>query len=62
MPQIDQKLIHEAVSHLDEILDQHTFAFVQLDRVALIQRMDRIRECAMAAKAILMAGRDDRPA
>jgi len=42
--ELDAKLIGEAIAGLDEILDRHAFGFVHLDRPALIERLERIRE------------------
>ena len=57
---MDQKLIDEAVSALDEILEEHALRFVHLDRAALIERLERIRECALTAKIILTEQRSFR--
>ena len=53
MKELDAQLIADAVANLDEILERHAFAFVHLDRADLIERMERIRESALAAKLIL---------
>lgn len=50
---MDPKLVEEAVSALDEILEEHALQFVHLDRAALIERLERIRECALTARIIL---------
>jgi hypothetical protein len=57
---MDPKLVDEAVSALDEILEEHAFRFVHLDRAALIERLERIRESALAAKIILTEQRSFR--
>ena len=51
--ELDAKLIGEAIAGLDEILDRHAFGFVHLDRPALIERLERIRETALATKLVL---------
>jgi hypothetical protein len=53
-------LVREAVQHLDEILERHAFAFVHVDRAGLIERLERIRESALAAKLALTEGRSIR--
>ena len=57
---MDPKLIEEAVAALDEILEAHAVGFVRLDRAVLIERLERIRECAMTAKIILTEQRSFR--
>jgi hypothetical protein len=46
-------LLDEAIGHLDEILNVHAVRFVALDRPALIERMERVRESSLAARIIL---------
>jgi len=41
------------VEHLNEILERHASGFVHLDRAALIERLERIRESALAARLVL---------
>jgi hypothetical protein len=53
MQDLDEKLIREAIEHLNDILERYAFAFVHLDRGGLIARIERIRESALAAKLIL---------
>ena len=53
MEPISESLIAEAIENLDEILDQHAVGFVSLDRGSLVERLDRVRACATAAKHIL---------
>jgi hypothetical protein len=53
MEPISDSLIAEAIQNLDEILDEHAVAFVSLDRATLVERLDRVRACATAAKHIL---------
>ena len=60
MTRMDANLIQEAVAYLDEILERHAFAFVHLDRAGLIERLERIRESALAAKLVLTEGRSIR--
>ena len=50
---LDAEAVAEAVAQLDTILDRHALGFVHLDRVDLIQRLERIREAALTAKLIL---------
>jgi hypothetical protein len=51
--ELDAQLISEAMEKLDDILERHTFRFVHLDRGALIERIQRVREAALAARLIL---------
>ena len=58
--ELDAQLIEEAIAGLDAILDDHATGFVHLDRAALIERIERIREAALAAKLILTERRSVR--
>jgi hypothetical protein len=60
MRELDETLVREAVENLDEILERHAFAFVHLDRANLIERIERIRESALAAKIVLTERRSFR--
>ena len=53
MEPITESLIAEAIANLDEILEEHAVGFVSLDRGSLVERLDRVRACALAAKHIL---------
>jgi hypothetical protein len=58
--ELDAQLISEAMENLDDILERHTFGFVHLDRGALIERIQRVREAALAARLILKERRSGR--
>jgi hypothetical protein len=50
---LDAQLVAKAVAELDAILERHALGFVHLDRAGLIERVERIRESALAARLIL---------
>jgi hypothetical protein len=50
---VDAELLAGAIEQLDAILDRHTFGFVHLDRAQLIDRIERVRAAALAAKLML---------
>ena len=51
--ELNAQLVAQAVAELDAILERHAAGFVHLDRGGLIERLERIREAALAAKLIL---------
>jgi hypothetical protein len=51
--ELNARLIAQAVAELDAILEVHAAGFVHLDRGGLIERLERIRESALAAKVLL---------
>ena len=50
---LNARLVAQAVAELDAILEVHAAGFVHLDRGGLIERLERIRESALAAKVLL---------
>ena len=57
MPELSEELVKEAVVALDEILERYAVGYVVLDRGQLVERIERIRESALAARLILTEGR-----
>jgi hypothetical protein len=53
MAEVRDELVREAIAYLDEVLDEHAVAYVHLDRGELIERIERIRESAVAARTVL---------
>ena len=53
MAELSDELLNEAVASLDEILEKYAVGYVVLDRGQLVERIERIRESAGAAKLIL---------
>jgi hypothetical protein len=51
--ELNARLVTQAVAELDAILEVHAAGFVHLDRGGLIERLERIRESALAAKVLL---------
>ena len=51
--EVNAELIARAVAELDAILESHAAGFVHVDRAGLIERLERIREAALAARLIL---------
>ena len=51
--ELNAQLVAQAVAELDAILEVHAAGFVHLDRGGLIERLERIREAALAAKLML---------
>ena len=53
MPELSDALVAEAIGYLDEILEQHAVRFAHLERGELVERVERIREAAVAARLVL---------
>jgi hypothetical protein len=53
MAELSETLVAEAVRYLDELLEQHAVRFAHLDRGELVERIERMREAAVAARLIL---------
>ena len=53
MAELSEELVAEAVRYLDELLEQHAVRFAHLDRGELVERIERMREAAVAARLIL---------
>ena len=53
MADVSETLVAEAVSYLDEILEEHAVRFAHLDRGELVERIERMREAAVAARLVL---------
>jgi hypothetical protein len=60
MSELSSELVEEAVAALDEILERYAAGYVLLDRGQLIERIERIRESAVAARLILTEKRSVR--
>lgn len=57
MADLPEALVAEAVRYLDELLDEHAVRFAHLERGELVDRIERIREAALAARLVLTEGR-----
>lgn len=53
MPELSEALIAEAVGYLDELLEKHAVRFAHLERGELVERIERMREAAVAARLVL---------
>lgn len=53
MPELSEALIAEAVGYLDELLEEHAVRFAHLERGELVERIERMREAAVAARLVL---------
>lgn len=53
MPELSEALVAETIGYLDEILEQHAVRFAHLERGELVERVERIREAAVAARLVL---------
>jgi hypothetical protein len=53
MAELSEALVAEAVRYLDELLEQHAVRFAHLERGELVERIERMREAAVAARLIL---------
>jgi hypothetical protein len=53
MAELSEALVAEAVRYLDELLEEHAVRFAHLERGELVERIERMREAAVAARLIL---------
>ena len=53
MPELTDALVSEAVGYLDEVLERYAVRFAHLERGDLVERIERMRESAVAARLIL---------
>ena len=53
MADLSEALVAEAVDYLDELLDEHAVRFAHLERGDLVERIERMREAALAARLVL---------
>ena len=53
MADLPDGLVAEVVGYLDEVLEKHAVRFAHLDRAELVERIERIREAAVAARIVL---------
>jgi hypothetical protein len=53
MANLDDDLLREVLDYLDEILEEDAVRFVHLERGELIDRIERIRTAAEAARYVL---------
>ena len=53
MAELSEALVAEAVRYLDELLDKHGVRFAHLERGELVERIERMREAALAARLVL---------
>ena len=53
MAELTEAMVSEAVGYLDELLERHAVRFAHLERGDLVERIERMREAAVAARLIL---------
>jgi hypothetical protein len=53
MPELSEALVTEAIGYLDELLERHAVRFAHLERGELVERIERMREAAVAARLVL---------
>jgi hypothetical protein len=53
MANLSDALVAEAVSYLDELLEEHAVRFAHLERGDLVERIERMREAALSARMVL---------
>lgn len=60
MAELSDALVAEAVAYLDELLEEHAVRFAHLERGELVERVERMREAALAARLVLTERRSIR--